>query len=327
MSDKKISQLPSATDLSPDGIVPISQIDPMDGILKTFGVTADKFSHGFFTFPNDTMYPVMPGDVGKLAMNDGSGTAKVYALSSPVASQAGKWQVQLNSSNWVGIDLSSINLDKVDNTSYFLDRNSWTGGVAPVSPALELTQIKTAIDALGTGLTTSISGDILTIEELPGYIGWRIAFNKISPGIFTVLKRSLPPCPAAPTAFPLGKIVGVKGADVLISSEYVETYTLSSPIIVDNSNLDTLDYHSFDFSNSSTVLHLAKSLATPDSGGTVAPLDLSVYHLDSSLGYAMRHQIVGLIIKADGTTATVLNLGAASPIFNLVIKIMYSGNN
>ena len=45
MSDKRISDLELATTLNPDAIIPISQIDPQNNLLRTYGVHASQFAN------------------------------------------------------------------------------------------------------------------------------------------------------------------------------------------------------------------------------------------------------------------------------------------
>lgn len=337
MSDKKISDLNPAAILSPDAVVPVAQVDPMDGILKTFGITADKFSHGFYTFPNDTMFPVTTTDIGKLAMNDGSGTAKVYKVAPAAPAVLGSWTIQINPANAGGLDLdtfnssnsSYINIKKYSGGSYSENRNGWTGGTVPAT-SVELTQLKTVIDgfisAHSLTLSTALSGDTLTITET-SYTGFIITMGNTSNGIFTVVQKSLPPLIEAPTAFPLGKIVGLKGTDVLISSQYVETYTLDAAVTIDYSTVNTVNYASYDLSNPTAITNLAKLLVVPSDAGKVKLFDMSQYTVDQSLLYAMRDQLLGLVLKINGTEVTVLHFNVLGPILNTVLKTIFANSN
>ena len=336
MSDKKISDLTPAAALSPDAIVPVAQVDPMDGILKTFGLSADKFSHGFYTFPNDTMNPVLSTDVGFLAMNDGSGTAKLYKVAPPVPAVLGQWTIQINPANSGGLNLdtynsgnsSNINIKKYSGGSYYQDRNGWTGGTVPTT-TVELTQLKTLIDGFisthSLTLSTSLVGDTLTITET-SYTGFQITMGNTSSGIFTEVQKSLPLI-EAPTAFPLGKIVGLKGSDVLISSEYVETYTLDSAVTVDYTTVNTANYTSYDLTNPTAITNLAKLLVVPADAGKVKLFDMSQYNVDQSMLYALRDQLLGLVLKVNGTEVTVLHFNTLGPILNTVLKTVFANSN
>jgi hypothetical protein len=329
MSDKRISDLTPAAALSPDAIVPVAQVDPTDGILKTFGVSADKFSHGTYAFPNDPTLPVTASDIGKLAMNDGSGTAKLYQLSPAVPSVPGSWTIRLDAANWVLLSSnSSVTIDKPDGTIYTSDQGDWRAGSIPATAADELVMIKAKIDSHGLNLITGISatGDLLTIQE-NGYQGYRCKVNNIPSGIFTVVQLALPVCQQAPTAFPLGKIVGLKGSDVLISSSYVETYPAAASLITNNSDFNVTKYNSLDFSNPATMTDLLKLVAVPAANGTVTAYDLSSYNLDNSFPYAQRHQLVGLILRADSSTVTVMHINPASLVVNGFLKMLWRSNN
>jgi len=334
MSDKKISQLDLTSTLSPAAIIPVTQIDTMTTLLTTFGVTAATLWAGaggtgvgtYFPFPNDTTTPVTTGDVGKVAMNDGSGTAKVYALSAAVAAVAGSWQVVLNSTLQSSLNSGSgLNFTDINGNGYSVYRSSWLSGTP--TPYAELLQIKAAIDGLGLSLTVTPNGvDTITITE-NGYQGYSIKANGMPSGSFSVIQLSLAACPASPTAFPLGKIVGIQGSNVIISSNLVETYTLSGSSSLDEQVFNTANYASFDFQNNTSIGAIASVLAVPGAGGTVSMFDLSRYTLGNAFSYSFRDQLLGLILGVNGTTATVLHLNGLSPVLNFALKASWYGNN
>ena len=338
MSDKRISDLTTAAALSPNAIVPVAQVDPIDGILKTFGITGDKIGAGCYAYPNTVgTDAVQLADVGKIAMNDGSGTAKVYNLSGSVPEQKGSWTITVNGTNWSGLSFGSAatgyNIVLPDGTSYGNDRNGWASSLTPPTGTLaELSLIQTSIDAHITAhslaLSTSITGDTLTIEET-SFNGVSMNMYNAGAGIFTVVQRSEPALAASPTAYPLGKILGLRGTDVLISSAAVETYILDplATVSIDQSvfnaaNLATLNY------NDRTVLNaLAAHLVVPSADGTARTLDLSPYSIDSTFLYAMRDQLLGLVLKADSGTITVVNLNALGPILSVMFKAIWYKSN
>ena len=332
MSDKKISQLLSATDLHPDGIVPISQIDPNDGILKTFGVSADKFSHGFFTFPNDTQHPILQGDVGKLAMNDGSGTAKVYKLSDPVPPKPGDWQITLDSNTYPGLSTESIlSIKNTNSTVYDISQTAWRNGTSPTTNIDELVCIKDSIDTLiaahGLSLKTELpsGSSVLTIKETV-YAGTNISMQKVAEGTLQTLQSSLPPLLEAGTAFPLGKVVGLKGSDVLISNAYIETYTIAAGQSIVNTGFNSNALYTLDLRDNTILADLIKIVAIPGANGTVRSLPMDTFGFDQNTTYVFRDQLMGLILAVNGTEATVMHINAFGPMLNIILKTIWATN-
>jgi hypothetical protein len=266
-------------------------------------------------------------------MNDGSGTAKVYNLSGTAPEQKGSWTITLNGSNWGGLSFSSnatgYNIVLLDGTSYGNDRNGWASSITPpTSTTAELLLIQSSIDAHITAhslaLSTSITGDTLTIMET-SYSGISLNMYNDPSGLFAVVKRSEPALSPSPTAYPLGKILGLRGTDVLISSAAVETYTLDPlvTVTIDQSIFNAANLAALDYSDRTVFNGIAAHLVVPSAHGTVRPLDLSPYNLDNSFLYAMRSQLLGLILKADSGTVTVVNLNGLGPIISVVCKAIW----
>jgi hypothetical protein len=345
MSDQKISQLTLASTLDPAAIIPVSQIDPMTSILKTFGVAASTLWAGpngtgvdsYFAFPNDTgPLAFTSGDIGKLAMNDGSGTAKIYTNSPATTAVAGEWTIDFStiwSSGQMGMNLNFT----TSNGNFSISESSWRTS-PPGSGIDEITMITaslvTAIANYNSNNTPSISltptpsngGATLTITE-GTYQGINIMANNFPTDTFTVTHLSIPASPVAPTAFPLGKVIGIQGGDVLISAAMVQTYTQSGTFTVDQSIYNTANYGSYDFSLTSTPIDIFKIIAVPADNGTVTSFDFSLYTMNNSTLYALRHQFVGIILGVNGGNVTVLQLNGCSPIVNMVFKIAWSNQN
>ena len=330
MSDKKISQLNLASTLAPSAIIPVTQTD-QGGQLATFGVTASTLWAGasgtgvgsYYSFPNDPTTPVLPADIGKIAMNDGSGTAKLYALSAATGAVAGSWTIQLDSSIQASLNSnSSVTITQLTNTTTTIYRSSWLTAPLPTIPA-ELAMIKAALDALGLNINVTNNGvDTVTITE-SGYQGYAVTAN-LPANSFSVVHLSTPASPVSASAFPLGKILDVQGtgsnSTVLISANMIETYTLTSATTIDPNVFNTSNYGSYDFRDPTTFDAITHLIAIPDAGGTVTTFDASRYTFDFSFLYTLRDQFLGIILNVSGTTVTVLNLNGISPIFNLVLK-------
>lgn len=301
------------------------------GVLTDMVNTLANSGKNYFLFPNDTLSPVSATtDIGKLAMNDGSGTAKVYALTPASTSIPGSWNVSLTQANWGGLSsTSAISISQLDGTNISIDQVMWRSGATPASPLAELTLIKAAIDAHDLGLTVVlVDSNNMTITE-PSYLGMIISTNNMPNDSFTVLQLSVPPSPIAPTAFPLGKILDVQGSNVLISSAAVETYTLDGTVTLTESYYNTANYTSYNYNDpdGTAFISALHFFAVPSNGGLVTYFDPTVYNLDNTFVAAFRHQELGLILSADNTnhTVTVFHMQGLSPILNFFLKAIWAG--
>ncbi|MBS1686828.1 MAG: hypothetical protein JSS76_18970 [Bacteroidetes bacterium] len=302
----------------------------LNGVLTNMVNTLGGSGGSYFLFPNDATTPVGSDDIGKLVMDDGSGTAKVYTLSAATESVSGEWQVSFTSGIWAGLaNTSAININQLSGDSIHIDKVQWRAGQTPASPLAELTLLKAAIDSYDLGLTVTLTdSNTMTISEGSPYQGFIINSSNMPDGAFSVGQLSLPAAPIAPTAFPLGKVLGLQDGNVMISAASVETYPFVGTLSLTGQNFNSATYSGLDFNDPSAFLAYANLLAVPAGGGSVTFLDSSIYNLDGTFPYSFRHQILGLILSTNSAanTVTVLHLNALSPILNFVLKMVWTSN-
>lgn len=302
------------------------------GVLTDMVNTLGANVANSFSYPNDSTTPVTTADIGKLAMNDGSGRAKVYSLSAAVDSVPGSWTVNFTSGTWSGLSSNSaINITQLSGDTTHIDQVAWRNGQTPASPLAELTLLKAAIDSYSLGVTVTLTdSNTMTISEGSTYQGLVIGVANMPEGSFSVEQLSLPECPISPTAFPLGKVIGIQDNNVIISSAAIEVYSFDGTYTLPNQNFNTATYKdiNFDDPTGSEVMGFVNMVAVPASSGKVTYFDPTIYNLDSSIPYSFRHQILGLILAVNSanSTVTVLHLNALSPILNFALKAIWAGN-
>ncbi len=287
----------------------------MNSLLKNI---TGSLGGTYFAFPKDEN--LTTADIGKLLMNDGSGTAKVYEYSAATTEQLGSWLLAIEDIGSLGNE-SAIKIDSSNHTRLF-NRDDWRNGATPTTPLEELTLIKAHIDSIWLShISTSIIDDKLIIEENT-FDGTIVTTQHFPFGSLTLESHSNPTLPALPTAYPLGKLIAIEGENAIISSNQVETYTLSGELTINPAIFDSSI--NIDFNNPQTILDFASQVVVPGENGTVTPLDLSLYDFQH-LRISFRHQIVGIPISTNSTTVTVLNLNHGSLIINILLRLMRSG--
>lgn len=284
----------------------------LNTVLKS---VTGNITGGFFVFPKDVS--LGESDLGKIVMNDGSGTAKVYQLSAAVAEQLGRWVLVLSD---IG-DLNDKSMVKINSENYssHFDRITWRNGNTPTTALDELTLIKDYIDADTnlSFLTTTFVDDELVIEENT-YSATEIKLTDFSEESY-IDTTSRPALPAAPTAFPLGKLIGIDGDNALISSNAVESYALEGSLTVDNSlfnsntDIDLVDILDL-------IPGFASHIIVPTDNGKAKALDVNDFDFSESFLRTVRHQFLGLAIASTSNTVTV-STNYFSFIFNLFVKI------
>lgn len=287
----------------------------LNGVLKNIV----RNTQNYFLFPKDA--GVGSGDIGKLVMNDGSGTAKVYQLSPATTDQPGRWIITLAD---IGdtTDDSTFNFDTLTYSESF-DRVQWRQGDTPTTVNEELNLIKDYIDGnanLSTNITATVDGDELTIEE-NDYDGTVLKLDD-----FDVLEGSYvdtpsrPALPAAPTAFPLGKLIGIDGDNAIISSTSIETYVLDGSMTINHSvfNLET----DFDITGIPYIVDMLEGLAVvPAADGKAKAINMDDFLFDNRFSLSWRHQILGLALSSGSGTVTVLSLNHLSLFLGFALKI------
>jgi hypothetical protein len=287
----------------------------LNGVLKNIA----RNTNNYFLFPKDS--GVTSGDIGKLMMNDGSGTAKVYQLSPATDPQKGKWVVTMDDIGDLS-DESEIYIDSLTYSQSFT-RVDWRDGATPTTVAEELGLIKDYIDdnaPFNTNLTATLVGDVLTIEEI-AYDGTQIQFDyfETDEGLY-IDTVSRPALPAAPTAFPLGKLIGIDGESTIISSNPVETYTLEGSLTIphEQMNFET----DIDFVGMASLFDLIEGfIIVPDSDGKVKHINCDDFNFSNYFFSTYRHHILGVAIYAAGSNVTVYNINGLSVLISMLVRI------
>lgn len=289
----------------------------MNTVLKSI---TGSLAGGYYAYPKDES--LTTADIGKVVMNDGSGTAKVYQLSPALPEQLGRWVVHPEDlsdiEDWAFFDIDS------DEGGVYFDKDDWRDGNTPADVNEELELIKTYIEnepVLSLFLSVTVTGDELVIEET-GYSATVIEVDGFADATYYCDKPSRGALPAAPTAFPLGKLVGIDGSNALISNASVETYLTDTAITLDN-----------DLFNNNTPLDMSSGIVgvletyqvlviVPDSNGKVKSLNTADWALDHTFPVSVRQHFIGIAIAADANSVTVINSNAASLVLNALVKVV-----
>lgn len=274
-----------------------------------------------FLYPADVSLDVN-NDIGKLLMNDGSGTAKVYQLSPATTEQLGRFVLRLEDLNDLN-NSSAIEIDGLNTDEYF-DRPTWRNGNTPTTPLEELELIQDYIDGNTNlaHLTTSIVDDELVLEENT-FDSTRFKMKDFPFGALFVDTVSRPALPAAPTAFPLGKLCGIDGSNAIVSCNSTETYLLEGSFSVNNGlfNYET----DIDFETVESVADVATHIIIPASDGKVKPINLNDFSFDESFLKSFRHHFVGLAIASTANTVTVIGMTYVSFIAGFAFRLFQRG--
>lgn len=288
----------------------------LNGVLKSLVGNLSNY----FLFPLET--GVTTGDIGKLMMNDGSGTAKVYQLSAATAEQKGRFVLKLEDLNDLGSD-SMITIFSL-NYDVSFNRSTWRNGSTPSTALEELQLIKAYIDAnteMDNLITSIVSGELVIVEdeydltqiELANFPGFSLFIDTVS----------RPALPATPTAFPIGKLIGIDGTNGLISTNAVETYLLDGTATINHTlfNNDT----DIDFNDVNDLTALAGMLVVPSGDGKVKSLDPSEINFDETFISSFRHHIVGLALSSTSNSITVANTNHLSFLGHILKRIAAKG--
>lgn len=288
----------------------------LNGVLKSIIGNLNNY----ILFPLDA--GVSSADIGKLMMNDGSGTAKVYQLSPATTAQTGRFIIKLQDLN----DLSNNSNISIDTLSFgkSFGRDMWRNGSTPTTALEELELIKDYIDndSQMANLATSIVNGELVIEET-NYDFTALRLNDFQQFSLVIDSLSRPALPAAPTAFPIGKLIGVEGTSALISTNAMETYMLDGLANINNSffNNET----DIDFNNMDDLMAIANFLVIPAGNGKVKILDPNEINFDNSFIHSFRHHIVGIALNSTSNTLTVVQMNHLSFIGHLIKRIAAKG--
>lgn len=288
----------------------------LNTVLKSL---TGSLAGGYYAYPKDVS--LTTADIGKVVMNDGSGTAKVYQLSPALPEQLGRWVIHLEDLSDID-DWAEIYIDAEEDSVYF-NKNDWRDGNTPADVNEELNMIKTYIENepfLSLFLSVTVTGDELVIEETV-YSMTIIEVDGFADNTYYCDKSSRGALPAAPTAFPLGKLVGIDGSNALISNASVETYLTDTAITLDN-----------DLFNNNTPLDMSSGIVgvfetyqvlviVPDSNGKVKSLDTADWALDHTFPASVRQHFIGIAIAADANSVTVVNSNWASLVLNVIAKL------
>ena len=281
---------------------------------------------------SDFLFPAEPGlsdsDAGKLVMNDGSGTAKVYELSAATSEQLGKWIIQpLHFS-----DISSNSLIQITtkDNSVTAVRSNWIAGrTMPTNISTELGYIRDYLQSNSalTGLSFNVStdGSSLTIQELT-FMGTVVFVSGFDNFPLTIVCDSVAALPRTPAYFPLGKLVGVDGNQAIISCNPIQEYTLAVPGSINVMN-SLFSYNNDIPLKLQSLEDLAKHIILPADGGAVAPVDIinTFIGIEGSFLSIFRFHVVGIAIASTNTSVTVLNLQPSTLIGSIIIKLARSG--
>lgn len=288
----------------------------LNGVLKSIVGNLNNY----ILFPLDA--GVSSADIGKLMMNDGSGTAKVYQLSPATTDQTGRFIIKLQDLN----DLETTSMITIYSLNFDVsfNRNTWRNGNTPSTELDELQLIKTYIDsnAVFGNLNTSIVNDELVIEE-DEYDLTKIELKDFPTFSLLIDTVSRPALPSTPTAFPIGKLIGIDGTNGLISTNSVETYLLDGAATINHSLYNNeID---IDFNDVNDLTALASMLVVPSGDGKVKSLDPSEINFDESFIASFRHHVVGLAITATSNSITILNTNHLSFLGHLIKRIGAKG--
>lgn len=282
-----------------------------------------------FTYPAETSepYAIDTDDIGKLLMDSGSGTAVVYRLSDAVPLQMGHWSLTVSNFDDIA-DNAGISITW-NNQTYYISRRNWDGDDTSTQPTDALEEIQ-AMQAYMSGLadysflTFTVSADaagnpMLDILENT-FTSVDVFVQGYNSNTFSVITISMPDLPEAPTALPLGILMGIDNGNAIISSKSTDTYLLDSSIApVDPSDFD---YNtSLNITDLDSLLDLAKHIIVPSDNGTVCPLDPNTLNLDKTFFRTFRQQFLGIGIASTATTITVVNGSFVSLICSFIVRV------
>jgi len=270
---------------------------------------------------------VTAADVGKLMMNDGSGTAKVYQYSPATSQQLGRWKIKINALSDTTDD-TNIEIDSLNHFASFT-RVDWRTAqnnppVAPPDALTEMLWIKDYIDNHPdlAHLTTSMVSGELIIEENT-FDATEIFVEDAEELILVVDTISVQALPAAPTSFPLGKLLGVDGSNALISTNMIETYILDGTI---NINQDLFNMAiDIDFNNTDELYNLFEHIVIPAPDGKVKTFNPDDFGQDETFTRTFRHFIVGIPITSTSNTVTVMSLQQFSFLLSIFARLRNKG--
>jgi hypothetical protein len=332
------------TNITPNGMGNISGYT-MQEILRNMAITLNGTN---YTFPVDPS--VTTDDVGKLMMNDGSGYAKVYQLSAPIAQQGGKWSLTPDSFS-VFDSNTSISIVMAGN-SYTYSRADWDWPTDPpaTTVAEELNYLRLFLmgQAQFNGIYNfyqSSDGNTLYIDEVK-FQGTMIYVTDFGKFPLKIIQSSFDSLPPAPTAFPLGLLCGLTDNGALISANMIETYPwdltippYSAAIIAKAaaSNITLgpfgmLNYlfnylNPLNLNSNQAVYNFLTQIIIPSNNGTATFFDLSTYQLDpgSILLNQLQFQFLGFALSSTATTVTVYNNKALSFFVSIFIRVVREG--
>ena len=291
----------------------------LNGVLREM---TNSLSSPYFLFPKHES--VNESDVGKIVMNDGTGAAKVYTYAPATTEQLGEWKISIENLNDLN-DNSQIEI--VSKTfSGTINRVTWRNGNTPTTVSGELELLRDYINnnpLFILFLSASVSGDELTIEETT-FKATKIKTDRFPSDSFVVSSVSQPALPAAPTAFPLGKLIGIEGNNALISNKTIETYQLNAPITFDNNFFNIIG--NVPYSNQQELIsELFKLAIIPSSNGNARQLtanDIQPLNGEAaSFDIVFRHQFLGIAIATAGNSVTVYDLKQFSLLLGVFLNL------
>ena len=289
----------------------------LNGILREM---TNSLTSPYFLFPKHST--LSTNDIGKVVMNDGSNTAKVYAYSPATFKQNGKWTITLSSLDDLN-DQSQLNISN-QRSGMTVNREEWRQGLIPETVSEELNMMGKYISGkIEFSLSHNISGNMITFIEKV-FNTTTIRQNNFPDGALQVITPSAPALPAAPTAFPLGKLIGIDGNNAMISSNSVETYTVEGSITLNPSffssigNINTSDPDKL-------YEEMMQFIIIPAEGGGARALkktDIQPAGDDKMSLENIRQQFLGVAIEASGGFVKVYDLKQFSLIASVFLNLV-----
>jgi hypothetical protein len=292
----------------------------LNGVLREM---TNSLSTPYFLFPKHDS--VSESDIGKIVMNDGLGTAKVYAYAPVTTEQLGEWKITLSDINDLTDDSELEIISNTFNTT--INRVTWRNGNTPTTVTEELELLRDYINSMMpipvAFLSASVSGDELTIEETT-FHATKIKKDGFPLGALVVVSVSQPALPAAPTSFPLGKLIGIEGSNAIISNKTVETYQLDAPITFNNNFFNIVG--NIPYTNPQELIgELFKLAIIPSSNGNARQLTASdiqpLNGAEASFDLVFRHQFLGIAIATSGNSVTVYDLKHFSLLLGVFLNL------
>lgn len=274
-----------------------------------------------FLFPADASLNAEE-DKGKLLMNDGSGTAKVYQLSEALPEQNGRFVFKINDLNDLS-DNSAIEIESSTSEVVFT-RIMWRGGIIPETTLAELQLIKNYIDGQSTlaFLTTSIVSGKLVLQENM-FSSVLIKTKDFPFGALFVDTPSRPAISPAPSAFPLGVLLGIDGGNAIISSNQVEKFLLDGSFNVNNGLFNNLT--DVDFENIEDLSNAMQHIIVPSNNGKVKPINAADLNFDNDFLKTFKYHFVGIALASDDETVTVMNINQISFVVSFLVRMAQKG--